>query len=336
VESWKRNFRAAVEGYQEALVIDPGNTEALTGLAEVASWQGDYKKAISFYAQVRERRPEEADVYFRLGRVYLWDGNYASAREYFRRARNLNPANREYQRALKTASPRWQDKFELRYEQQNESFSDGREDYVDRRLALQLKLWRAGPLVLQANTTERFAKKDYQYELEFYPRLWRRAYAYIDAAYSPQAVHYPESLFLGEIYQALSSAWDVSLGYRRMNFAAHRANIYLGSVGYYLGKHIAFFRWYFTPSEKGAGFSWTANLRRYFSNASYLYVAYGRGSKPYDIVTFEDLDVSQSWVIFAGFDWYLFNNVKLQLNYTYRDEGDLRRNLFYLGAGYRW
>jgi YaiO family outer membrane protein len=336
IESWKKNYRAAVDGYQEVLAGNPGNTEAMTGLAEVASWQGDYNKAISIYAQVRERRPDDADIYFRLGRVHLWDGNYAAARDYYRRARDHDSKNIEYQRALKTASPRWQDKFELRYEHQNESFSDGRTDYVDQRLALQLKLWPGGPLVLKANTTDRFAGKDYQYALEFYPPLWRHAYAYIDAAYSPRAVHFPETLFLGEIYQSLSSSWEVSLGYRRMNFSDQSVNILLGSIGRYIGRYIAFFRWYYTPDGEGEAFSWTANLRRYFADSSYVYAAYGRGSKPYDIVTLEDFKISHSWVFFAGFDWYFFRHIKLQLNYTHREERELRRNLLYLGAGYRW
>jgi YaiO family outer membrane protein len=336
VEAWKKDYRAAEDGYQEVLAVDPGNTEALTGLAEVASWQGDYEKAILFYGQISERHPEEADIHFRLGRVHLWDGNTTLARENFRQAHDLDPSNPEYLRALKTASPRWQDKFELRYEQQNESFSDGREDYVDRRLALQLKLGRAGPLVLKANTTERFAKKDYQYEIEFYPRLWRRAYADVDAAYSPQAVHYPESMYLCEIYQGISSSWDVSLGYRRLNFAPEQVDVYLGSLGCYLGKYYSFFRWYHTPGAAGETFSWTFNLRRYFGDSSYVYGAYGRGSRPFDISTVEDLRLRQSWILSAGFDWYLIRHLKLQLNYTYREEEGLRRNLLYIGTGYRW
>jgi YaiO family outer membrane protein len=336
VESWKKNYLAAESGYREVLAMSPGNAEAMTGLAEVASWQGDYGKAILIYKQVKEQHPEDSDIHFRLGRVHLWDGNYALAREYFHWALGLDPTNREYQQALKTATPRWQDKFEFRYEYQNESCSDGRENYIDQHLALQLRLLRAAPLVLKANTTERFAKKDYQFELEIYPRLWRRAYAYIDAAYSPQAVYYPKSLYLGEIYQAISSSWEVSLGYRRMNFTPQGVNIYLGSLGYYWKKYVSFFRWYYTSDSEGETFSWTVNLRRYFSDSSYAYAAYGRGSRPYDIFTLEDLDVSQSWVFFAGFDWYLFRQIKLQLNYTHRDEGELRRNLLYLGAGYRW
>lgn len=336
IHSWQRDFRQAETGYGEVLRLRPGNAEALTGLAEIASWQGDYAKAISIYNRVSEQNPDQADLAFRLGRVYLWNGNYNKARENYRKALSLDPQNPEYERALQTASARWQDKYELRYEHQAESFSDGRKSYIDQRLALQLKLGRPGPLILKANTTERFDKRDSQFEIELYPRLWRRAYGYLDMAYSPKAAYYTKTSYLLELYQGLYSSWEISLGYRRMNFPSQAVSIYLGSLGYYYDRYIAFLRWYSTPSDKGDAFSWTANLRRYFPDSSYLFIGYGRGSKPFDIVTIEDWNVTKSWVVFAGFDWSLFQKIRLQLNYTYRDEGELRRNLFYVGTGYRW
>jgi YaiO family outer membrane protein len=336
VKAWKHDYKAAETGFNEVLRLNPGNSEALIGLAEIASWQGDYAGALAFYWQVREKEPANADIYFRVGRIHLWDGNYDKARANFEKARSLDPQNKEVQRALKMATPRVRDQYELRTECQAESFSDSREDYIDQRLAFQFKLSTLGPLILKANTTARYDSRDYQYGFELYPRLWSRAYAYIDALYSPRALYYPKTCYLAEIYQAVSSSWDVSLGYRRMNFTAQSVNILLGSIGRYFGQTIAFLRWYYTPDGEGETFSWAVNLRRYFTDSSYIYAAYGRGSRPFDIVSIEDYSVTRSWVFFTGLDWTIRQRIRIQLNYTYRNEGALRRNLLFIGAGYRW
>ncbi len=344
VESWRKNYQEAEKGYQRVLEIAPGNVEALTGLAELASWQGDFRRATGIYGQILAYQEGQApavraDILFRLGRVYWWSGDYERARDYFRQALRFDPGNKEYQRALRMANPRWKDKYEFRYEHQAESFNDGRASYVDHRFAFQVRLPELGPLVIKANMTRRFSRSDHQFEAEFYPRLWERAYAYLQASYSPKAVHFPEYGFLGELYQSIFNAWDVSVGYRRMGFAAQPVSIYLGSLGYYFGKSIAFFRWYYTPHSRGQDFSWTASLRRYFSDSNFLYVGYGQGSKPFELVTLEDYGVDSSWVIFGGLDWVLFDRLRLQLNYTHRDEGSIVRNLFFfsilIGVGPR-
>jgi YaiO family outer membrane protein len=336
VESWKKNYVEAEGGYREVLDLHPGNPEALVGLAEIASWQSRYAEAISIYEQAQSGNPHDPDLYFRIGRVYRWSGNYDQARQNFRAALKLAPQNADYKQALKTAVPRLQDKFEFRYEHQVENFSDGRESYIDQRLALRLRLKPFGPLVLKANQAARFDKRDQQFEVEFYPRLWAKSYAYIDAAVSPQAFYYPRSSFLAEVYQGLLSSAEISLGYRRMNFSSAPVSIYLGSVGYYAGRFYPYIRWYYTPEEKGDAFSWIVNLRRYFSEVSYLYIGYGRGSRPFDIMTGEDLLVESSSVFLAGFDWYIRDRIKLQFVYSLRDEGVLRRSTLFLCTGYRW
>jgi YaiO family outer membrane protein len=336
VRAWSREYEAAEEEYREVLRLSPGNGEALTGLAEIASWRGDYATALALYARVREKEPADADIHMRIGRVHLWKGEYDRARESLAKAVSLEPGNKEYRRMLQGAAPRFRDHYEVRTEYQVESFSDGRKDYIDRKLALQLRLSSLGPLVLRASAMDRFEARDTQYGFEFYPRLWSRAYAFVEADYSPQHRYLPKTSFLAEVYQAVSSGWDLSFGYRRMNFTSHPADICLGSVGRYFGQNIAFLRWYFTPGGEGEAFSWTLNLRRYLSDTSYLFAAYGRGSRPFDLVSIDDYSVARSWVFFTGLDWTFRQRVRVQLTYSHRDEGRMRRNLFFAAAGYRW
>ena len=334
VKSWKGDYKAAEKGYNEVLRLIPGNTEAMIGLAEIASWQGDYASALAIYKQVQEKEPANADIHFRIGRLHLWQGNFAQAEDCFDSALRLDPQNEEFKRALQKTKPRLHEKFELRYEHQTDNFSDGRGRYLDQNIALQMSIFKdMGPLVLKYNQTERAGAKDLRYGLEFYPRLGKRSYGYIDLSYSPRGIYYPETAYLAEAYQGVFSSAEVSLGFRRMNFSWEHITQYLGSLAYYFGNYYACWRWYYSPGEP---FAWLANLRRYFSAESFIFVGCGQGVRTEDVVTWEDYRVDQGWIIQAGFNWYFLGKIKLQAYYSVGDEGAERRSTLFVSTGYRW
>jgi YaiO family outer membrane protein len=337
VESWKKNYAAAEKGYAEVLRLSPGNSDALTGLAEVASWQGNYGGAIALYERVRDQKRENPEAYFRIGRVYLWEGNFAQAEVNFREAHRLAPDNDEYRRALQKAKPRLLEKFELRYEHQTDRFSDTRSRYLDQNLALQMNISKStGPLVLKFNHTDRFGRNDNRFGSEFYPRLWKRSYGYVDVAYSPQAVHYPRAFYQLEVYQGVFFAAEISLGYRGMDFPSEHVSQFLGSMGYYFGRYYAVWRWYYSRENSGGRLFWQANLRRYFSADNFIFLGFGQGTRPDDFKTLEDVRADQSWIYLIGFNWYFWRQIKLQLHYSLEDEQALRRRTLFISTGFRW
>ncbi|MDH4270871.1 MAG: YaiO family outer membrane beta-barrel protein [Candidatus Aminicenantes bacterium] len=337
VESWEKDYAEAEKGYTEVLRLSPDNSDALIGLAEIASWQEDFASALSIYEQIRRRNPPSADIYFRIGRIYLWEGNFAQAEAHFREAHRLAPENDEYGRALQKAKPRLLDKFELRYEHQTDSFSDARNRYLDQNLALQMNISKnTGPLVLKFNHTQRFGRNDDRCGLEFYPRLWKRSYGYTDLAFSPKAVYYPKASYLFEVYQGVFAAAEISLGYRGMDFDSEHVDQFLGSLGYYFGNYYALWRWYYSRENSGDRLAWLANIRRYFSAENFIFLGCGRGTRPEDFVTLEDVRADQSWVFLAGFNWYFWKQIKLQVYYSLEDEQALRRQTLFVSTGYRW
>ena len=337
IESWKKNYSAAEQGYNEVLKLRPGNPEALTGLAEVASWQSDYAKSVSTYRMVLEQEPSNPDIFFRIGRVYLWEGDYERAKENLRKALSLDPENAEYKRTLEKTSPRFKPKYELRYQYQAEDSSDGRATYRDQNLIAQVNLFpNFGPILFGVNQTSRNGQDDFRFGVELYPHLWKGAYAYLSFTYSPRAMHYPESAYQFELYQGVFSSAEFSVGYRKMNFVDNPVSLYLGSLGYYLGKYYAVVRLYYSPEQTEGGFAWMANLRRYFSEESYLIVGYGQGSMPVNIVTLDDFLFGQSHVFLAGMNWYFFQRIRLELYFTMNHGEDIQRNTLFIGAGYRW
>ena len=338
VKSWNGNYQDAGSGYQKVLERDPRNIEAMTGIAEIASWQNRYHDAIPKYQRILQIDSDNADTYFRIGRVYQWAGNFQKAKENYQMAIQLDPNSLEYQQALKNARPVFRENFELRYHFINEGFSDGRDSYKNHFLYFSMKISPdIGDLQLKYNQTQRFDKSDAQFGAELYPHLWKNAYGYFDFSYSSKAVHYPRTSYVLEVYQILPSSLEVSLGYRKMNFAEKGISIYLGSWGAYTGNFYSFLRWYYSPQDSGKNFSWLANVRRYFSDDNYVALGYGRGSRPFDIETIEDVSVKKSWIFLAEWDWYFLKRIGLKVQFIHRDEQDgLTRNSFFVGTGYRW
>jgi YaiO family outer membrane protein len=338
IQSWNRDFAKAESGYKKVLEADPENIEAMTGLAEITSWKNEYGQAIQKYQGILQTDPDNADIYFRIGRVHQWEGNYQKAKENYQKAVQLDPKDENFRQALKNAHPVFNKNYELRYQYMNENFSDGRQNYIDHFLYFSMRVSpEIGTLQLKYNQTERLTQRDVQYGFEFYPHLWRKAYGYFDFSYSPKAVHFPRTSYLFELYQALPPSIEVSLGYRRMNFEDKGVSIYLGSVGYYVGNYYPCLHWYYAPEDIGAGFSWIANVRRYFSDDSYVALGYGQGSRPFEIVTIEDISVTKSWILLAEWDWYFLKSIRLKVQYMHRSEEDgPARNSIFVATGYRW
>jgi YaiO family outer membrane protein len=338
VLAWEGHYDKAEAGYEEVLRIDAENTEAMIGLAELKSWQNKYADAIEEYHKVLGFEPDNQDIHFRIGRVYQWEGNFAKAKHFFLKACELDPGNAEYRRALKSAYPIFTKNHELRYQYKNEGFSDERGNYIDHNIVFSIKISPdIGSLNLTYSQTRRFGAKDSQFGIELYPHLWKKAYGYVDLNYSFEAVHYPRTSYLFEVYQSLLHAAEISLGYRRMNFGNEVVSVYLGSVGYYMGNYYPFVRWYYTPEDKGTNFSWFANVRRYFTKDNYLALGYGQGSRPFDIITIEDFLVKKSWIFLAEWDWYFFERIHLKIQFSHRREKDgPTRNALFVATGYRW
>lgn len=335
---WKKDNRGAEESFARVLRLKPGDAEALTGLADLAAFEGRWNDALNIYQKIIQLHPEAAEAYFKLGRFFQGRGDYQKARENFQTAVSLDPANAEYRNVLSTAAARLPKRYELRYQAMIESFNDGRKGYFSQQLVFQFELPRKiGPLLVKYNHTQRFQQGDSQVGLEFYPKLGSRAYGYLDFEYSSQAVHYPQTSYLFELYQGFLTSAELSFGYRRLNFPAESLSLFMGSFAYYFGNYYAVLRWYYKPGEETRALSWFAQLRRYFADQNFIYLGYGRGSRPFDIVAVQDLLVHDSWIFLSGLVWYLWDKIRLELHFSrIEDASGPRRDTFFVTTGYRW
>ncbi len=129
-------------------------------------------------------------------------------------------------------------------------------------------------------------KTEWQLELEAYPKLTARNYAYLDYAYSP-GTYFPHHRATAEIWQILPAGWAVSAG---LNYYYFNRNIFiaLASVEKYIGRYWLSLKGYLYFKDHGLTTSAYFNARRYFNDVNYLQLTLGAGSapdEPFDIQT---------------------------------------------------
>lgn len=148
------------------------------------------------------------------------------------------------------------------------------------------------------NTARRFGRNGVQFELEGYPKLWDRAYAYAAAAFSSSDI-FPERRYGLQLYQGLPRGLEVSVGARQFRFRESETRLYTGSVGRYWGNYYATLQPYMVDREDGGGSKSIQGLvRRYLATADdYAGIRAGYGEVPeVDIFLQENIDLS-NWSV---------------------------------------
>jgi len=129
-------------------------------------------------------------------------------------------------------------------------------------------------------------KTEWQLELEAYPKITAKNYAYLEYAFSP-GVYFPGHRAAVEIWQVLPAGWAVSAG---MNYYYFDRNIFIAvaSVEKYIGRYWLSLKGYFYFKDDGLTTSAYFNARRYFNDVNYLQLTLGAGTapdEPFDIQT---------------------------------------------------
>ncbi len=108
IESWlwlgrldkiAQNSTDALNAYKKALDLDPGNEDAMTGLAQVYTDLGDTKAAADLLRKVADKNPNPRSL-MNLAGVYEQLKDYSLAAEMLRRAVEQQPGNTELKHAL--------------------------------------------------------------------------------------------------------------------------------------------------------------------------------------------------------------------------------------------
>lgn len=148
-----------------------------------------------------------------------------------------------------------------------------------------------GAVIARATLARRFGQTGEQVEVEAYPRLGQRAYAYLNLGYSPSGL-FPESRYGAEIFAVVRPGLEASAGARHLDFDAQAVTLYTASVGAYLGKFYLVARPFVSPRDGELLASAIFTARRYLGDETDQWVALvvGGGEVPGEETTAFELE----------------------------------------------
>jgi YaiO family outer membrane protein len=317
----------AVTLLRKHLVEHTKDVDARLLLGAILSWEGEYEEARTELNRVLESSPDYSDAILALINVEFWDDHperaEALAREAYLRhpdsvdfpmaqARALKKLNRpeDAKSVLATILERqpgnrkaWEMRENLREDGQdwevsfnraNTWYSDHRSPWQEDRFSLKKRVTDFGSVFVRFYHANHYSYGSNLVEVEAYPRIRQGTYAFVSAAFSPDAVLYAHYRFAGDIFQSLPHGFEVSGGYRYFKFSGN-VNMLTGSVGKYYGQWLFTVRTYVTPDRAGPSRSFTLSARRYFGDGErYMTFRYGTGASPFEVRSLNEIGILKS------------------------------------------
>ena len=138
-----------------------------------------------------------------------------------------------------------------------------------------------GSLIPRINYSNRLGQNGVQYDLDFYPKITKGLYAYLNYGYSSAEI-YPRHKMGGDLYLNLKKGYEFSAGGRYIQFDTRDVKVVTNSVGYYTGNYYLSLRSYITPSPGGlTKASGNLLIRKYLKDAeNYIGISGGFGFSP--------------------------------------------------------
>jgi YaiO family outer membrane protein len=293
VLSWEGKYNEAREQLDRVLETSPTYYDALMALVNVELWSDHPERVEALAAQGLQNNPNHTTLLLAQAKAFKKLEKYPAAIQSLNRLLDQDPGNKgaqELRKSLIESTRKWETSIGQSYEWLN----DGNPAWIETGMSLNYRT-RAGSLLGRFSRADRFYLTSNQMEVDFYPKIRRGTYAYLNVGYSPDGILYPEYRFGTDIYQNLTHGWEGSAGYRRLGFALP-VNIYTFSLGKYYGNWLISGRTYLTPDLLGTSHSVSIAARRYFKDETeYVGLRVGTGASPvearnvYDVLTLNAL-----------------------------------------------
>jgi YaiO family outer membrane protein len=174
-----------------------------------------------------------------------------------------------------------------------DAFSDRRVPWHEWRVSVG-RTTPIGPIRFTGSRADRFALQDEQVEIEASPRFGPGTSATLSAAYSPDAVLYPNHRSAADLHQRIGAGFEASAGFRRIVFG-RGVNVYAASLSKYAGPWLFSGRAFVAPSSEGPSRSYEGSFRRYFGGAgTFVGLRYSQGGWREELRDRRDLAVIDS------------------------------------------
>ncbi len=348
------------------LAVDPDYSDAAILLGRTYSWDGQYVQAKTVLKKVVSAHPKNKDALDALIDAELWSDRPDNAATYADQGLHIDPYYEDFMvkkiralvnlkktdLAIKTAdsmaiasgnhkvrelsrSLRADNyKNNIVFTSDVDIFSNTFNPWYYSSLSYGRKTSFLGTVIGRINYANRFNENGWQGEVDAYPSLGKKMYAYVNAGYSPSSI-FPVARSGVSLYYNLPKAFEAELGARFLYFSSSTF-IYTGSIGKYYKDFWFSLRTYVTPGSSGISQSYYLQARYYMGNAdNYITLRLGTGISPdersNDVVFYNPADQllsSKSIKIdfTKGISWDYFLSIRAAYSHDEVKAGFYREN----------
>ncbi|MDQ3168604.1 MAG: YaiO family outer membrane beta-barrel protein [Acidobacteriota bacterium] len=267
----------AIAMLEAHLATSPRDADARLVYGLILSWEGRYAEAREALEAVLAQAPGYVDARVALMNVAWWSGDVAEARALVKQIMTRNPGNEQARLVLQRLDARtrpWSAGAAYSFD----AFSDQREPWQEVAVSLG-RSTPVGSIIARGSQAERFGSSDRQFEVEIYPTFRAGTYAFVGVGFGVDQNLYPEYRIAFDLYHGLGHGFEVSGGFRRLQFS-ESTDIYVATLTKYLGNWMVTGKVYRVPDPAtGGSWSYHGQLRRYFGSqgTSFIGGAYSHG-----------------------------------------------------------
>ncbi len=307
---------------QELLRTAPAYTDAAVLIGRTYAWQHLYDSARVVLLPIAKQMPPHADALLTLCDVERWDGKPETALQYANRGLEAFPGTvpfllakamvlqemRNYpgaMAALETilkSEPRHKEAT-LLLEQVKDAAATNllRADYQLTSFSTDMPAWHLGMLeytrlaaggryIARTTYAERYGQRSVQGEVDAYPQLNDKTYAYLNAGIADRKL-FPAYRLGGELYRLLPLRFEASVGARTLFFSSETVVLYTGHIGKYFNKQWLAFRPFLQRQENAWQTTGILQLRQYLQHQDeHFTLVLAKGNTPLQQIGFQEIE----------------------------------------------
>ncbi len=282
IYSWERKFDQARAAYQVILDRYP-TVEVYRGAGRVEMWDTAWPNALSLFNQGLEKYPEDSILNFLKAQTLVELGRTKEAITLLEGVDSLPQADSllNYLQPQNTKNAIRASYYYANFDQVFTPWHIGRLEYER-----QTKL---GSVIARLSRARMFDQVGQQAELDFYPRIAARTYAYVNVGLSDQTV-FSDFKWGAELFQGFGTSMEVSGGMRMLYFDPVSVRIYTAQLGHYAASHWMSARAFLTNVQETSSLAGAFTYRRYIQHSDHYFSLYANyGNSPIQVVSLPEI-----------------------------------------------
>lgn len=318
IYTWTDQVDSARAAFTYVLINDPSNEDAASAFTDLEYWNDNYSAALEYCNYGLVYHPHSEDLLLKKSKILNATKQFTDAYKVIDTLLKINPKNdkaRAFMNTIKESSSI--NKIGVGY---NYVYFD--KQFNDPWHLLNVSYSRStslGTVVGRVNYANRFTNNGIQGEVDFYPRISKTFYSYLNMGIAGTNNVFPRFRMGASLYANLPWSMEAEIGFRYLKFTDD-VWMYTASVGKYYSNFWFSFRTYLVPSYSDLSQSYTL-ITRYYNGGSddYFSLSLGTGVSPDDPANAPILGLQQmlkSKKIALGYSHTFSNNI-ISINGTW-------------------